>query len=134
MTSPLSPHPLDLKWRQYATHIELYKFYLDLSFKAFGFYYAVTGAILSFYFAHEADSRIKLALLLPIAMSVSLGGLFIYGGRILGKVRDEVFAIASKLQLETGPDLRVLSVTLYVFATVIGATAVALGLLFWAQL
>jgi hypothetical protein len=39
----------ELLWRQYALSVDLYKFYMDLVVKFNVFYYAVTGAILSFF-------------------------------------------------------------------------------------
>jgi hypothetical protein len=39
--------PEELKWRQYALLVDLYKFYSELSLKFNLFFYAVTGAIMS---------------------------------------------------------------------------------------
>jgi hypothetical protein len=43
--------PEELKWRQYALLVDLYKFYLELFLKFNIFFYAVTGAIMSVYLA-----------------------------------------------------------------------------------
>lgn len=45
----------ELLWKQYQLNIELYRTYLDLALKLNLFYYAITGAIVSFYFAHPED-------------------------------------------------------------------------------
>ena len=68
----------ELLWRQYQLNVDLYKGYLDLIVKINVFYYAITGAILSFYFANQNDLT-KLSLLLPLLMSVTLGVFFIVG-------------------------------------------------------
>jgi hypothetical protein len=39
--------PEELKWRQYALLVDLYKFYLELSLKFNLFFYAVTGGMMS---------------------------------------------------------------------------------------
>lgn len=57
--------------------VELYKFYMDLTVKFNVFYYAVTGAILSFYFANQNIDDVKYSLLLPILMSIAFAGFFI---------------------------------------------------------
>jgi hypothetical protein len=124
----LPPSDTEILWRQYANHIDLYKFYMDLALKAFVFYYAITGAIISYYFAHESDRRMTFALLLPIVMSLALAYIFGYGAVLMKVVRDEVFSIADKLKLRTGVEVRVLVLTLWVYAAVLVVTAVAIGL------
>src|SRR2546426_5837786 len=77
----------DILWKQYAQNVDLYKFYLDLTVKINVFYYAVTGAILTYYFQHSSDRLSRFALLLPIAFSLAISGIFVYGSRLLGVVR-----------------------------------------------
>lgn len=128
----------ELLWRQYSQNVELYKFYMDLALKFNIFYYAVTGAILSFYFAQNGDgavpvpdSNIKYSLLLPILMSVAFAGFFIYGACLMRHLREEVFAIGDELGLAVTPDLRVLSVLLFIFSSVFIVVAVGCGYLIW---
>jgi len=52
----------EIPWRQYSQTVELYKFYMDLMVKFNVFYYAVTGAILSFFFANPDIDDIEFAL------------------------------------------------------------------------
>ncbi|MFL6212083.1 MAG: hypothetical protein ACJ74W_24770 [Pyrinomonadaceae bacterium] len=66
----------ELLWKQYELHTDLYKHYLELILKFNAFYYAVTGAIISFYFTKSDIPLIKYALLFPILMSVVFGVLF----------------------------------------------------------
>jgi len=39
-------------WKQYEISVDLYKHYLKLAIEINVFYYAITGAIVSYYFAH----------------------------------------------------------------------------------
>ena len=132
MTSATPGHGLDREvlWKQYALHVDLYKFYLDLAIKVNVFYYAITGAILTYYFQHSTDGVARFALLLPIAFSLAIGGMFFYGATLLGVVRRELFAIRDALGLSVAPDIRVLTVFLYAFGTILIATGVTLGWFF----
>src|SRR4051794_40109586 len=96
---PVSPTKdrQDLLWKQYELHVELYKFYLELVLKANTFFFAITGAILSYYFTHLAFPRIRLALVLPLVMNVALAGIFLYGVVLLRPVRNEMFRIRDEL-------------------------------------
>ncbi len=58
------PDP-EILWRQYAQNVDLYKFYLELVTKVTAFYYAVTGAILAYYFQHSTEPLSRFAVLLP---------------------------------------------------------------------
>lgn len=128
------PSETEILWRQYANHVDLYKFYLDVTLKALGFYYAITGAIISYYFAHQSDRRMVFALLLPIVMSVALATIFGYGAVLMNAIREEVFSIAKKLKLDTGVEVRVLAIALWMYAGVLALTAVGLAVLFGANL
>jgi hypothetical protein len=61
----------ELLWRQYQLNIDLYKGYLELIVKINVFYYAITGAILSFFFSNQ-NHLTKFSLLLPLFMSIAL--------------------------------------------------------------
>ena len=78
------PHPTqDVLLKQYELHMELYKQYLELVLKFNIFYYAVTGAVLSFYFTNNADVGAPryLLLLFPMLMSLGFGVFFIWVSR-----------------------------------------------------
>ncbi|HUH58112.1 MAG TPA: hypothetical protein VL020_06320, partial [Pseudomonadales bacterium] len=45
----------EIYWRQYQLNIETYRGYLELVLKINGLYYAITGAIVSYYFGHAAE-------------------------------------------------------------------------------
>jgi hypothetical protein len=108
----------ELLWKQYHQNIELYKFYMDLVIKFNIFYYAVTGAIISFFFKNSTISNVKYSLLFPIIISVSFAGFFLYGAHLMKYLRFEVFAIRDALGLSVAPDVGVLSVLLRIFSAV----------------
>jgi hypothetical protein len=117
-------------WNQYALNVDLYKFYLDLVVKVNAYYYAVTGAILTYYFQNPTNTLSRYALLLPIAFSVAISVIFIYGSCLLGVVRLELFSIRDKLGLESAPEIQVLVVFLRVFGVILLITGVALVVFF----
>ncbi len=120
----------ELWWKHYALNVDLYKFYLELAVKVNVFYYAITGAILAYYFQHSAERLSRFAMLLPILISFALIGIFLYGSVLLGAVRAEVFKIRDALELESAPDIMVLIVFLRVFAAILILTGIALVWLF----
>lgn len=113
----------EILWKQYTQNVELYKFYMELVIKLNAFYYAVTGAIVSYYFAHPGVENIQYSLLLPLAMSVAFAGFFVYGAILMRPLRQEVFAIRDALGLKVAPELQVLVVLLYIFTVVFLAIA-----------
>jgi len=120
----------DLLWKQYALNVDLYKFYLDLVVKVNAFYYAITGAILAYYFQHSTERLSRFAVLLPILFSLALSAIFIYGSFLLRVVRTELFKIRDALGLETAPEIMVLIVFLRVFSGILILTGIALVWLF----
>ncbi|MFT7300871.1 MAG: hypothetical protein ACI89Z_001336 [Porticoccus sp.] len=51
-STEMTPESTERCWRQYATHIDLYKFYLGMVVKINAFHFAISGAIFSFYFTN----------------------------------------------------------------------------------
>ena len=120
----------ELLWRQYQQNIDLYRFYMDLTIKFNVFFYAATGAIVSYVLAqHSGNDLIQYALVLPLVMSLCFGGLFVYGGVLMRVLRRDTFEIRDALQLRAAPDVGVLSVLLYAFAFVYVLMAIGCGAL-----
>jgi len=119
----------ELLWKQYSLHVDLYKFYTDMVIKINIFYYAITGALLSFYFSNPDKPFLKWSLLLPIIMSLALGGIFLYGAILIGITRDEMFRIRDRLGLETAPDIGVLSIILRAFGIIFISVSIAMIIL-----
>jgi hypothetical protein len=118
----------DLLWKQYELHVGLYKHYLELALKFNVFYYAATGAILSYYFSKTDVPMIKYSLLFPVIMSLGFAILFIYGAIALRITRQDVFDLRDKLGFETAPELSVLSILLIISASLMIGVAV---IIFW---
>lgn len=115
-------------WKQYEISVDLYKHYLKLTIEINIFYYAITGAIVSYYFAHRMESPdIRFALFLPILMSVLLALFFIYGGIMNRHSRDEMFRVRDALGLHVSPEFAVLSWLLVIFAALMVLVALSLG-------
>ena len=131
MTGPAPLTTRDILWRQYELQVGLYKFYLDLVVKITVFYYAVSGAILTYYFEHAGNGLIRYALLLPFLFSIAISGLFFYGGSLLRVTREELFSIRDKLGLETAPEVQVLVVLVYSFGGILALTGAALAVFFF---
>lgn len=121
----------ELLWRQYQQNVDLYKFYMDLTIKFNVFFYAVTGAIVSFALAqHNGNDLIRFSLLLPLVMSLCFAGFFVYGGILMRILKQETFAIRDALKLQAAPDVGVLSVLLYLFAFIFSLIFIGCVVLF----
>jgi len=123
--------PKELLWRQYQLQIDLYKFYFELTVKFTAFYFAVTGAILSFYFSKIDVGLIRFSLDFPILMSVGFGGIYLFGARLLGVTRQDIFDLRDTLDLDVAPDAAVLTVFLLVNAILMIIVALVLAYLFF---
>jgi len=121
----------EILWKQYQQNVDLYKFYMDLVIKFNIFYYAVTGGIVSFYFANSYIENVKYLLLLPILISICFAGFFIYGAILMKSLKKEVFEIRDKLTLTVAPDVGVLSVLLYIFSVIYIIISISLGYLIY---
>lgn len=129
MTKPIDKDSL---WKQYQLHVDLYKNYLELTLKFNVFYYAVTGAILSFYFSKTDVSLIRYSLLFPIIMSIGFGFFFFYGASLVKIVRRDIFAIRDTLELYSAPEVNILAVLLRLSAILFSFVALCLlGLFFF---
>jgi len=123
------PHPVpspDILWKQYDLQIGLYKGYLELLLKFNVFYYAATGALVSYYFSKPDIPWMKYSLWFPILMSLGFATLFIYGASKTHVVRQEMFDIRDKLGLDTAPEYKVLYVFLWISAILMLVVAVCL--------
>ena len=127
MSQP-SPTRHDL-WRQYQTHVDLYKHYLELTLKLNVFYYAVTGAIVSFYLSRHQPGVLKYVLVLPVVMGLGFALLFIFGGVLNLISRWEVKRLVGALGLMVYPEFWVLSILLWLSATLFSIVAAGLGFL-----
>jgi hypothetical protein len=106
----------EILWKQYELQVGLYKEYLNLLLKFNVFYYAATGALISYYFSKSGMPWMKYSLAFPILMSGGFAYLFFYSASQTHVVRHELFEIRDKLGLSTAPEYKVLTVYLYLSA------------------
>ncbi len=118
-------------WKQYDQHISTYKFYLEILVKIMTMYFAVTGAMLSFYFTKAGIPTAKLALYLPWLMSIGLCIFFSVGAYLSTITREDVFNLRDQLELEVSPELGVLTMLLVIFAVITLAGIVGLSYVLW---
>jgi len=123
----------DVLWKQYEQHIHTYKFYLEIVVKLAGFYFVVTGAILSFYFSNTHIVSAKYALYLPWLMTLGLFIFFSIGAIISTVTRKDVFELRDKLELDVAPELGVLTLLLAIFSVVLLACLVGISYVLWFQ-
>ena len=121
----------DILWKQFSLYVDLYKFYMDITMKVNLFYYGITGAILSFYFAHPSTHLIKYSLFLPILMSTVFSAIFFYGAHLMPILRSDLFNIRDRLGLATAPDIGILTIVLRAFAFLLVVVAFCLSILLW---
>lgn len=124
----------EILWKQYQLQIELYKKYMELILQFNVFYYAATGALISYYFSKSDIDVMKYALLLPVLMSLGFAGLFFYGAWAQSVARDEIFNLRDALGLETAPETRVLQVLLCISASLMIAVGVVILVFFCSAL
>jgi hypothetical protein len=117
----------EIYWRQYQLNIETYRGYLELVLKINGLYYAITGAIVSYFITHRAEEMMQLSLWLPLAMSIALAGFFVLGAFAAQVTRRETFALREKLGLEATAEIAVLIVLLGISAGLMLIVAGGLG-------
>ena len=129
-----TPSPLttdkDILWKQYELQVELYKKYLELILKFNIFYYAATGALISYYFSKSDIALMKFALLLPVLMSFGFAALFFYGASAQGISREEIFNLRDALGLESAPETRVLQVLLCISASLMVVVGIVILVFF----
>ena len=118
-------------WKQYEQHITTYKFYLEILVKLMTMFFAVSGAMLSFYFTKTDINSAKLALYLPLIMSIGLFLFFIIGVFLSTATRNDVFSLRDQLGLEVSPELGVLTLLLGIFTVITLVCAIGLGYVLW---
>jgi hypothetical protein len=111
---------------QYQVVADLYKFYFAFALKLLIFHYAVTGAILSFYFSQPNIGLMRFALMFPALMSIAFAVLAFYGSCCVTSLRNEIISVAGTLKLKATPDVRFLKLLLIIAGTLLTMIAIAL--------
>lgn len=100
----------NLLWKQYNTYVDIFKFYVDVTWQIVTWFYAITGAILAYYLEHVKDnSYLRYALVLPAILSFGFFQIFSLGAQ---QNKDSVRwlnYIRAQLSLPGRPHIEVLS-------------------------
>lgn len=122
---PDGPNLEDLRLH-YETLAGLFKHYLELLVKFNVLFYAITGAILSYYLTHIEIRIARFALLLPAIVALMFALLFVYGIILLEYWRNDLFWIRDQLKLKSILEVRVLSLFLFISSVLLFIVAVGL--------
>jgi hypothetical protein len=96
----------NILWRQYLMFVELYRYYIDLVWKASIWYYTAMGVSLAYFFAHlNARNHGYLPLLLVFLGAMSVGMSLIYARVVhyVGQMESWLDYIAVSLRLPGRP-------------------------------
>jgi len=125
------PSEREILWRDYALSADLYKFYVETVVKVNVFYYAITGAIVSFCFAQRQIAYTKWALMLPALMSVSLAFLCGWSIPFATTLQKENYTLARKLGMDAPHEFGPLVFILWMFAALQTVSAIGLIVLLY---
>ena|SRR3712207_3729275 len=102
--------PDNFLWKQYIVYVDLFKFYVDVAWKSTTWFYAITGAILVYYFnnANAANPFLQYALLLPIVLSFALCVMYSLGAFQTKDLEERLAYICKELGLVGRPHVNVL--------------------------
>ncbi|MDT7540818.1 MAG: hypothetical protein QOE33_722 [Acidobacteriota bacterium] len=115
----------ELLWKQYQMSIDLYKHYLELVIKFNVFYYAITGAFLSYYFSHLGSDLVKWSLIFPIIMSTFSAWVSYRAARSVKYGHIEAMYIASTFGFRN-PEFRMLTYLLIASGSMFVAVSLSL--------
>ena len=116
----------EIIWNDFKMSVDLHRSYLDLTIKLNMFYYAITGAILSFHFTNGAVEVSKYALYLPLLLSIGLAIFFLWSARLANNLRIAIKKGAKALELEFYPEGIVLVMLCLIFGIVLALVSIAL--------
>jgi hypothetical protein len=102
--------PDNFLWKQYTVYVDLFKFYVDIAWKSTTWYYAITGAILAYYFnnADTVNPFLQYSLLLPIVLSFALCAMYSLGALQTKDLEERMDYICGNLELTGRPHVNVL--------------------------
>jgi hypothetical protein len=116
-------------WKRYELSINTYLKYLDFVLKLNLFYYGITGALVSFYFAKSNNNTlIEYALILPIIFSIGIIALCVFASKTLNVSKKEIDWLTHKDQLNLNYVTRIDALIYLVHATAVFAALVAMGI------
>jgi hypothetical protein len=115
-------------WKQYDMAAATVRSSLELVLKANMFYYAVTGAILSFYFSRPepVPPHLRFVLGFPVLMAGAMAVIFWLAASTMWRGEEQLREITGRLRLTAYPDTVALRRTLRASAVLLLALAAAL--------
>jgi hypothetical protein len=120
----------ELDWKQYELIALTVRAGIETAIKTNVLYYAVTGAMLSFYLSRSNPApNLRFALLLPVLMGLMGGGLFLTSARTMWRGDDEAEVLARRLGFTTWPSTMPLRAALIGSAILMFLVAVGLSVL-----
>jgi len=131
------PSRFEFLWKRYEHDVLLHRSYLDLIIKLNLFYYAVTGAILSFYFVKREDEidYLVFSLLLPISMSASFAIFFFRSAFAAKTSHDYIMKLCDSMGYEVYSAVAyVLCFLLWIFFFLMCLSTIGLVFLFFIDL
>lgn len=126
---PISDMQLKVLLHQYETIIGLYKHHLESIIKINIFLYAVTGAIVSFYFSQPCSGLIKYSLIFPCVMNLAYAIFFFDASNNIHPWDTDIKAIAATLGLISYPSVMTLKKILRLSAILFILVFIGLALL-----
>jgi len=94
--------------KQYQMMVDIYKFHFEIVLKFIIFYYAITGAILSYYLSKENTGFMRFALVLPIFMGLALGVFAFFGAKEVNPLKKDIIRVTKHLHLEPFPSKNIM--------------------------
>lgn len=107
--SPESAPSPDTLMKQYQMMVDIYKFHFEIVLKFIIFYYAVTGAILSFYLSQPNTGFMRFALVLPIFMGFVFCVFAFFGASQVAPIKNHMVRVTGALHLEPFPNVNLLN-------------------------
>ena len=100
----------NLLWKQYVVYVDLFRFYVDVTWRIVAWYYAVTGVVLVYYFDHLGENRyLEYSLGFIAVMSFGFAVVCWYARAQVADLRDRLDYIAERLRLPGRPHVEFLS-------------------------
>lgn len=121
-------------WRQYTSHVDLYKHHLELLLKFTAYYYAITGAIISYYLSRQESQFLVYSLRYPIFVSFIYGWVFLYAARTVEADLIAITEVRHSLGLISGREMHFLPFALKISGCLFLFTSLSLVALFIAAI
>jgi hypothetical protein len=116
----------------YKTCVDIFKGYLDTALTAHIWFYAITGAIASYYLTNPNQySYVRYSLILPFLLGCALAYTSFIGMSQASALKTNTKNIATKLKIETFPPIDILRQSLFNFGILDVLIIFGLGFLFF---